>query len=67
MQTGWIDRKGKWYYWNGDGVMVSNQIITLHDSTFSKFKQKPFAKYVNTLNRAIYVKALYQNSLEIAI
>ncbi len=40
--------------------MVSNQIITLHDSTFSKSKQKPFAKYVNTLNRAIYVKVLYQ-------
>lgn len=34
MQTGWISWKGKWYYCNIDGIMVSNQVLTIPDSTF---------------------------------
>lgn len=31
---GWINWKGKRYYCNEDGIMVSNQVLTIYDSTF---------------------------------
>lgn len=34
MQTGWISWKGKWYYCDSKGVMLSNQVLTISDSTF---------------------------------